>query len=114
MSSFNILITQIVCPNCGAKQQVRIQFKFGDTWQLQYKLGDKISWGGNDVGSPDLINVKAYGIAESLTCTSCKEDSIPEEYDIFISNSIITSVSPIQRISDYIEGNGEYVILDKQ
>jgi hypothetical protein len=52
MSSFNILITQVVCPNCGAKQQVRIQFKFGNTWQLQYKLGDKISWGGNDAHLP--------------------------------------------------------------
>jgi predicted RNA-binding Zn-ribbon protein involved in translation (DUF1610 family) len=111
MGSFNILIVEIACPNCGVKPQVRIQFKFGNTWQLQYKIGDTISWGGNDIGKPNLIKVKAYGIVESTTCPSCNENSIPEEYDVFINDNVIINVTPIGNINDYLEGNGIYVIL---
>jgi len=111
MSSFNILTTEIECMNCGMKQLIRIQFKFGNTWQLSYKIGDTISWGGNDFGKPNLHRVKAYGIAESTICSFCGENSIPEEYDVFITDDIITKVSPIEAIEDYINGNAEYVIL---
>lgn len=113
MSSFNILIVEIACPNCGKKSQARIQFKFGNTWQLEYKIGDTITWGGNDIGSPNLVKVKVYGIIESTVCPFCNKNNIPEEYDLFIEDNVIISVSPIENIQDYLHGNGEYVPLDK-
>ena len=60
MSAFNTLIAEISCPNCDLKHEARIQFKFGNTWQLKYKFGDTITWGGNDIGNPNLNKVKAY------------------------------------------------------
>ncbi|MBZ5858558.1 hypothetical protein [Flavihumibacter profundi] len=111
MSSFNILIAEIACPSCGNKSQVRIQFKFGNTWQLKYRVGDIITWGGNDTGSPNLGQVKVYGIIESSTCPFCKKNAIPEEYDILVVNNEITSVTPLVEIQDYLKGNGEFVIL---
>ena len=59
MGSFNILITEIICPNCGVSSPIRIQYKYGNTCQLQYKIGDSITWGVNDKGEPELTNVKA-------------------------------------------------------
>ena len=112
MGSFNILITEIECSNCEVKSPVRIQFKFGNTWQLHYKIGDAITWGGNDIGNPNLTNVKAYGIAESTICPSCNEDRIPEEYDVFIKDNVITGVAPMKNIDDYLAGNAEYVVLN--
>ena len=112
MSSFNVLITKIQCPECGMELEARIQFKFGNTWQLRYKIGDTIKWGGNDIGSSDLKKVKVYGIIESTTCPFCSKDSIAEEYDIFIKENVIVNVSPIKNTQDYLTGNGEYIVLE--
>jgi hypothetical protein len=112
MSAFNVLTVEIPCSNCEQKNHVRVQFKFGDTWQLEYKLGDIITWGGNDIGSSDLGKVKVYGIAESTTCVFCHKNDIPEEYDIFITDSLIKSISPVENLRDYLERNGEYVSLE--
>jgi hypothetical protein len=112
MGFFNTLILDIECPNCGEKNEARIQFKYGKTWQLKYKLGDTIIWSGKDIGSPNLTNVKAYGIIESTVCTFCGKPDIPEEYDIFIVNNVIRSISPIESMQDYLVGDGEYVCLD--
>jgi len=85
MGSFNILVAEVKCPDCGKKHNGRIQFKFGNTWQLYYKVSDTITWGGNDLGSPDLKKVKLYGMIESTVCPFCDKDHIPENYDIFVS-----------------------------
>jgi hypothetical protein len=65
MGLFNTLITEINCPNCGRKSQARIQFKFRNTGLLEYKIGDTIAWGGNEIGRPNIPRVKLYGVIES-------------------------------------------------
>lgn len=112
MSSFNILIAEIACPNCGEKSQARIQFKFGNTWQLEYRIRDTITWGGNDIGDPILSKAKVYGIIESSVCPFCNKSGILEEYDIFIEDNVIINFNPIENIRDYLQGNGEYIPLD--
>src|SRR5690349_13085677 len=108
MGSFNVLITEITCPSCEKKSHAQIQFKFGNTWQLEYKIGDTITWEGNDIGSPNLGRVKVYGIIESTICAFCHKDTIPEEYDIFVTDNMIISVLPIENIQDYLQGNEVY------
>jgi hypothetical protein len=112
VGSFNILLAAVTCPNCQQKSQAQIQFKFGDTWQFKYNIGDTITWGGNQIGNPDLRKVKAYGIIESTVCPLCNRNSLPEEYDIFITDSVVKSVSPIEHMQDYLIGDGEYVVID--
>lgn len=111
MSSFNVLITEVTCPNCGKKHEARIQFKFGNTWQLQYKIGDTVTWGGNDIGSPDFNEVKAYGIIESTRCPYCNEQNIVEEYDILIKKNVIMGISPMASMENYLGENGEYFVV---
>ncbi|MCW3465824.1 hypothetical protein [Chitinophaga nivalis] len=112
MSSFNTLIVEVSCPDCGEKHEAQIQFKFGNTWQFQYHIGDPIKWGGNDIGNSDLKEVKVYGIIESTICPFCNNSNIAEEYDIFIKENVIISVSQIESTKDYLNGNGEYVSLE--
>lgn len=110
MSAFNTLHTDITCENCGRQYPARIQFTYGDTWLFDYKLGDKVTWGGNDSGVPDLPKVKAYGCAEETLCPFCNYKSPNDQYDIFIEHDVIKSIQIVENIRDYSEGNGEYVI----
>ncbi|SDF54753.1 hypothetical protein [Chitinophaga filiformis] len=111
MSSFNVLITEVACPDCEKRHEARIQFKFGNTWQLQYKIGDKVTWGGNDIGIPNLNEVNAYGIIESTKCPYCNKQDIVEEYDILIKNDVIMGISPMASMENYLGENGEYFVV---
>jgi len=46
MSAFNILIIHSHCPFCHNPIDLRLQFKYGDTWQHEYIVGDSLKWGG--------------------------------------------------------------------
>ena len=44
MSAYNtvVLPDEEKCPHCGAVIRRRVQFKYGDTWQHDYMIGDRI------------------------------------------------------------------------
>ena len=48
-----------------------VQFKYGDTWQFDYGLGDELKWGGNDIGDRDFELVVVDGAAD---CPVCKTE----------------------------------------
>jgi hypothetical protein len=90
MGAFNTLDAVAVCPKCENPAQFNLQFRFGDTWQHNYKLLDNVSWGGNDVGRPGLkrVIVHAYG----NPCPHCKT-ALPE-FEITVVRDQLVSVSP--------------------
>jgi hypothetical protein len=100
MGAYNILITVIQCQNCHLFYKAGIQFKFGDTWQFEYKVGDKIAWGRNDIGKPGLPKVKAYGVAVSAACPYCGYCN-EEEYDVNMEKDVIKNVTPLSNLLDY-------------
>jgi hypothetical protein len=108
MGSFNILYCIVNCPHCGHEQEARIQFKYGNTWQFKFQMGDDIKWGGNDIGNHHIQSVMAYGIIESTLCIYCNEHNIPEEYDITIANNKIIGIRLMENIGNYIHANCEY------
>jgi hypothetical protein len=100
------------CNNCKTSYSVSIQFKFGDTWQHEYKLGDYVQWGGNDIGKPNSRLVKVYGIAETNSCPKCGE-KFDEEFDIIVENDKLTVLNHLVDINDYksdLDGNYEILI----
>jgi len=99
MSAYNVLIATITCPNCYQQNEGKFQFRFGDTWQHCYKLGDIIKWGGYDIGKPNLPAVKAYGILESDYCTNCGYN-LETEYDLLIQDDRIKGITVAQNIQD--------------
>ncbi|SDO04637.1 hypothetical protein SAMN04487897_107182 [Paenibacillus sp. yr247] len=71
MSAYNILVVQSKCCSCHQDSKIKIQFKFGDTWDYKYFISDEIRWGGNDTGKKGLKKVVVDGVAEP--CEKCNE-----------------------------------------
>lgn len=111
MGAYNILIANVQCSNCKNTYEAKIQFKYGDTWQLEYRMGDKIKWGGNDIGVPDSEKVKVYGILESDTCPMCDQINLENEFDIYLMTDIITSINKMESINDYFINDEDYKII---
>lgn len=72
MGAYNEVKAEVVCPNCRNRVLVWVQFKFGDTAQHKYAMGDTLSWGGNDVGVSGLRQVLVQG--EGTHCPICGFD----------------------------------------
>jgi hypothetical protein len=103
MGAFNILNVETCCPNCGKKYTARIQFKFGETWQLEYNIGDKIIWGLNNKGIQGLDKVYVYGSLENDKCSYCGLSGLQTRYDIVIIKDVIIGVRPMQDDTIYYE-----------
>ena len=110
MGSFNVLVVNVKCANCNEVYEGTIQFKYGHTRQLEYKIGDKLQWGGNDIGKPGEKKVKVYGILESDQCSICGEINTANEFDIFVQDGVLIGVTPMIHY-DYL-GEGEYKIIE--
>lgn len=115
MGFYNKLFAEVACEYCKAKSPGIIQFKYGTVAQLDYHIGDKLAWNGFlEIGHSSLDAVKAYGIIESIDCPFCHRPDIPEEYDIFITNNVLTGLAIVQDFMAYVNyrtatGGGAYV-----
>jgi hypothetical protein len=109
MSAFNTVVqpAEELCPRCGSLTQRRVQFKYGDTWQYEYAVGDRISWGGNDVGVPaTLVKVLSY----QEDCPVCGYD-FGGVFHVIVGNGIIEDVVP-GTTRPYVEADHEsYIII---
>lgn len=92
MSAFNTVSGLASCPNCNNSNQFDVQFKYGDTWQHSYGLGDRIRWGGNDVGIQGIKKVLVEGIGGP--CLHCGMDNLV--FQVLIENDLIISIEPLQ------------------
>lgn len=75
MSAFNTVTAEASCPYCSHKQTWTVQFKYGNCWQFEYKIGNKLRWGGNKKGQNVGGNVRTEGITEE-SCGKCGKNSI--------------------------------------
>lgn len=110
MSAFNtvMLPDEEHCPRCRSVIRRRVQFKYGDTWQHDYTIGDRLSWGGNDVGRPETL-VKALGYPED--CPVCGHD-LGGVFDVIIRRDVIEDVIP-GTTQPYIDAdNANYVVVE--
>ena len=102
MSAFNNVLTQSCCPFCNHNQKWSVQFKYGDCWQFDYKIGDVLRWGGNDYGENVGGNVRTEGIA-SESCESCGKDFIYAA--VYFRDNRITKIEllrePLELQMDY-------------
>jgi hypothetical protein len=91
LSAFNILVATTECPNCRTQQEFEIQFKYGNTWQLRYTLGEFLTWGGNDIGSRAARRVLVEGVGGP--CPNCH--ALYLEFDLVVERNRISDVRPI-------------------
>ncbi len=88
------------CPQCHAKVSVGVQFKFGETWQYRYIIGDALRWGRNDVGTTGLVRVVADGAADE-PCPVCGYDGDWDFY-VFIERDRIVGVGDADGTYDFV------------
>jgi hypothetical protein len=93
VSAFNTVSDNLCCPICGEVVPFEVQFKYGDTWQHAYRVGDRIRWGGNDYGTPSVGRVEVAGIG--CRCPRCMADDLP--FVIDVNDGVITRCTPAPR-----------------
>lgn len=109
MSAFNTVHANVKCPSCGQQVEIMAQFKYGDTWQYEYSIGDLIRWGGNQIGAPGARRAVVDAVVER--CPSCNMDS----WDLYveIDDGRIASVTTADGSYDFVRAGKTYVILDE-
>lgn len=109
MGSYNTVILRQICQGCGFDVELVIQFKYGDVWQHDYRIGDEIKWDGNNIGSPEFKRVVVDGVAEP--CANCGIRN--GDYEILIEKNKITSVRHSSGHYDFAVHNKSYIILEE-
>jgi hypothetical protein len=107
LSAYNTLIVQSQCRSCHQETQIKIQFKFGDTWDYKYFIKDEIGWGGNDFGKKGLKKVVLDGVSEP--CEKCKAIV---EYLIYVEKDVIQSVEENKGQYNFNDSEGYFLVLD--
>lgn len=92
MSAFNTIEASASCPRCKRTAEFGVQFKYGNTWQHSYRVGDSLRWGGNDVGIPGRKRVLVEGIGGP--CPHCGADNL--DFDVVIEDDKIVGITPVQ------------------
>lgn len=109
MGAFNTVSTKQACPSCKKVNEVDVQFKYGDTWQFKYRIGDKLRWGGNDVGAPGAKRVVLDAVMED--CPSCGAPG--RDCEVWIEEDRITAVSPASGKYDFVKNHQSYIVIEK-
>jgi hypothetical protein len=108
MGAFNTVSGTVPCPSCGAVVDVEVQFKYGNTWQFAYKIGEKLRWGGLDVGGPGLGHVVVDGVVEQI-CPKCALD----EWEVYVhvENDRIIRIENANGRYDFIKLGSSYFVV---
>jgi DNA-directed RNA polymerase subunit RPC12/RpoP len=95
------------CPRCNSKIHRVVQFKYGDTWQHRYAVGDRLKWGGNDIGERGHKAVVVIG--DPVECPVC--GYVPDSvYDVMLRDDVIDGVRPSDGTYAYIGGQTYFVV----
>lgn len=108
MGAFNTVFLEWNCPSCHSVVELRVQFKYGDTWQHEYRVGERVEWGGNDVGRPGRRRVVVDGVGEA--CPRCGHADC--DFYVLIEQDVISSVVPASGTYDFVASQGEPIVLE--
>jgi predicted RNA-binding Zn-ribbon protein involved in translation (DUF1610 family) len=90
VGAYNRLLCPWHCPRCGHDLERAYQFKWGDTWQHDYRLGERVRWGGNDQGTPGVASAKVDAFPEPCPNCGWLEDAV---YDLTLESDVLRGVS---------------------
>ncbi|MBX9686996.1 MAG: hypothetical protein K2X27_09855 [Candidatus Obscuribacterales bacterium] len=105
----NHLLNDFKCPHCGTPVSCGIGFRAGTVKNLNYKVGDKISWSGKSQWPeqrPFGGNFKTIGYfeCENLRCETWN-DCFPQVQEVLITilDDVIRDAKPVFYQPDKIE-----------
>lgn len=108
MSAFNTVLVPWKDPTSGQRRELKVQFKYGDTWQHVYRIGDVLKWGGNDVGIRAVKRVVVDGVLDDLAPSS----TTPEDFEVHIVENKIADVRPATGEYNFVGLESPYIVLE--
>jgi hypothetical protein len=108
MSAYNTVTWPTTCPITKNAVTLTVQFKYGNTWQYQYQLGEELRWGGNEVGKKGKKKVVIDAISER--CPACGQQ---HDLDLFVEKDKLVSIALHQTENDYSLSGLNYIILEE-
>lgn len=109
MGAFNTVGLPWTVPGTCKVVEIKVQFKFGDTWQYEYRVGDTLRWGGNDIGDRTAKHVVVDGCLESASSPG----GVPEDFEVHVVDGVIERVVPSTGRFDFSRLEDTYVVLEK-
>ena len=106
MGAFNTVEILEKCPGCNEEVNLEVQFKYGDTYQHHYRIGDVITWGGNDIGKPACTRVVVSGYE---VCPMCEAEL---EYEVWLEKDRIVAVQPATGTYDFVSISRGYIVIE--
>lgn len=109
MGAYNTLTIEWNDDNSEQIHVLLLQFKYGEVWQYNYKIGDSLRWGEQNLGDKEAKEVLVEAIAENVDIPI----GLVEEFEIFIRNNIILSAIPLKDKKKYFNIGSNYIVLKK-
>ena len=109
MSAYKTLHAVIECPACGNRSEQVLQFKFGETRQHKYAIGDKLRWGHNNVGRPGLTRVEVSAVTEA--CPVCNTSG--QDFVVTIEDDTITGVERAPKAPPPVTDGELYQVIEE-
>ncbi len=107
MSAYNTVTYPWKDPNSGKMYDLQIQFKYGEIWQHEYKVGDLLKWGDNDIGDRSADKVFVEGVLEGEKLT----DTMPKNFEIYIGCNKIECILPSSNKYNFLETDNDYIVF---
>jgi hypothetical protein len=108
MGAYNTVKIRWQEPGTANEYDLTVQFKYGEVWQHEYRIGDSLKWGANEVGSPEAKKVVAEGVLEGDKLSP----TMPEDFEIYIVDNVIQRVIPSTHQYDFPRTEEDYVVLE--
>ena len=108
MGAFNVVFVNWVDPGSGRTLELDVQFKYGATRQHEYRVGDVLRWGHNEIGRQDAKRVVVDGCvdAERLGVP------VPEDWEVHIRDGRIEKVVPAAGEFDFVNAEESFIVLE--
>lgn len=109
MGLYNRLTSQQKWPACGVQVNLKVQFKYGNVRSMRlYRLGERIEWGGIDVGKPGYKRVVVDAVAEE--CPNCGLNNW--DYEVWLENDVMASALPASGNYDFARNNETFIVVE--
>lgn len=108
MGLFNIVRIEMPCPACGERDRFEIQFKYSETYQHEYELGQRIRWGHPTLNQGTPGHRRVLVDACGGDCRHCQVEFF--NCAVVLEGDQIVDVEPISEDPSPLEAQGFIVI----
>ena len=108
MGFYNVLKIRTKCSNCNNEVLLNLQFYFGHTRMLEYNIGDKIAWGGNDRGQMNCKKVALLTFSEG--CPIC---NFEDNYLVYLEKDRIISAEKFTGQFDFSNNDDYFNVVEE-